>query len=67
MVRTASIRLNRPEHRARGPTIERNNDILPNGRLFGTVPAGPTVAASTPQIDVVLNWFAELQKRVPTR
>jgi Tol biopolymer transport system component len=51
----------------RGPSVERNNDILTNGRLLGTVPAGLTVAASTPQIDVVLNWFEELKARVPTK
>jgi serine/threonine-protein kinase len=52
----------------RGPRIERNNDILPNGRLLGTLAAGSaTLAASPPQIDVVLNWFEELKARVPTK
>jgi serine/threonine-protein kinase len=51
----------------RGPPFERNNDILPDGRLLGTVPVGSAGSAPTPQIQVVLNWFEELKTRVPTK
>jgi hypothetical protein len=50
---------------------QRNYDVLADGKQFVglTVAAGytPGTAASIRQIDVVLNWFTELQQRVPTR
>jgi eukaryotic-like serine/threonine-protein kinase len=54
----------------RGPGFERNNDITRDGKRFlGVVAAGQTAsgAPAAPQIQVVLNWFTELQQRVPTR
>jgi hypothetical protein len=55
----------------RGPTFERNNDITRDGKRFlGVVGAGQSprsAAPAAPQIQVVLNWFTELQQRVPTR
>jgi len=45
-------------------------DILPDGRFVGVVPASEpdaSAAAAAPQFRVVLNWFTELQQRVPTR
>jgi len=55
----------------RGPEFERNNDITLDGKRFvGVVPAGQNAAAgafATPQIQVVLNWFEELEARVPTK
>jgi serine/threonine-protein kinase len=54
-----------------GPLFERNNDIMPDGKQFlGVVAAGlsPTSGSVVaPEIRVVLNWFTELQQRVPTR
>jgi hypothetical protein len=55
-----------PSHFAdRGPTIERNNDITPDGKRFlGVVATGSAAAsgaAAAPQIQVVLNWFEELK------
>jgi hypothetical protein len=55
----------------RGPAFERNNDITLDGKRFlGVVAAGQNDASgalAAPQIQVVLNWFTELQQRVPTR
>jgi eukaryotic-like serine/threonine-protein kinase len=44
-------------------------DIAPDGRLVGRITAGQmeNVRSQTDQIQVVLNWFTELQQRVPTR
>jgi serine/threonine-protein kinase len=54
-----------------GAGFERNSDITLDGRRFiGVVPAGQNASAAAPvapQIQVVLNWFTELQQRVPTR
>ncbi len=51
--------------------FERNNDITLDGKRFlGVVAAGQNAASgapAAPQIQVVLNWFSELQQRVPTR
>jgi serine/threonine-protein kinase len=53
----------------RGITAERNRDIAPDGKRFLAVLAsGVTQTGSTtPQIEVVENWFEELQARVPTK
>jgi hypothetical protein len=50
-----------------GPTLQRNYDVTPDGRMLGVVAAGQTQSAgSTPQqIQIVLNWFEELKARVP--
>jgi Tol biopolymer transport system component len=47
---------------------QRNYDVMPDGRMLGVVPGGETQSAgpTTPQIQVVLNWFEELKQRVPT-
>jgi serine/threonine-protein kinase len=47
----------------------RRFDTLPDGRLIGVVPAGlsQTVAPTTQQIHVVLNWFEDLKQRVSAR
>ena len=57
------------------PTVELgdngpNYDVSPDGRQFimAFPPADTTSGTTMPlQIDVVLNWFTELQQRVPTR
>jgi serine/threonine-protein kinase len=52
------------------PEFERNYDITRDGKRFlGVIAAGQTTsgAPAAPQIQVVLNWFTELQQRVPTR
>ena len=41
----------------------RNFDALPDGRFIGVVEA----AEKQPQLQVVLNWFEELKRRVPTK
>jgi hypothetical protein len=50
------------------PANTRPYDITPDGRILG-VGTGqtPTGSPGPAQIQVVLNWFAELQQRVPTR
>ena len=42
--------------------------MMPDGRILGVVAAGQTQSAesTTPQIQVVLNWFEELKQRVPS-
>jgi hypothetical protein len=48
-------------------TVPRNIDIMPDGRFILPVPANETQTGSpsaAPQIQVVLNWFTELQQRV---
>jgi RIO-like serine/threonine protein kinase len=52
-----------------GPASIRSYDIMPDGRLIGVVNAGqPRLAApAVQQINVVLNWQAELKRMVPTR
>jgi Tol biopolymer transport system component len=50
------------------PSVVRNYDILPDGKHFiGTVPPGLAQAATTPQIQVVLNWFEDVKQRAPGR
>ena len=51
-----------------GPALQRNYDVMPDGRILGVIPSGQTQAAgpTTQQIQVVLNWFEELKARVPT-
>jgi hypothetical protein len=52
-----------------GPASIRSYDIMPDGRLIGVVNAGPPrlAAPAVQQINVVLNWQAELKRMVPTR
>ena len=54
----------------RSSALTRSFDILPNGRFIGFVPAvdenESSGAASAQEIRVVLNWFDELKRLVPT-
>src|SRR6266508_1116332 len=52
----------------RGPTSERNIDIMPDGKRFVGVVAidqGQTSTPAGPRIQVVEHWFEELRARVP--
>lgn len=56
------------------PGVVRNYDIAPDGRTINVVVAaqasGQTAspgAPAAPQIQVVLNWFEELNAKVPTK
>ena len=51
-----------------GQTSPNNYDVMPDGRILGVVAAGQTQSAesTTPEIQIVLNWFEELQERVPS-
>jgi hypothetical protein len=42
-------------------------DIHPDGKRFVMVTMGNPPAPPRNQINVVFNWFTELQQRVPTR
>jgi hypothetical protein len=44
-------------------------DVTPRGQFLGLRPVATTnlLDFSVPRIEVVLNWFTELQQRVPTR
>ena len=54
-----------------GPEVERPYDVSRDGQRFlGVIDAAqsaPSGATQAPQIQVVLNWFEELKRRVPTR
>jgi serine/threonine protein kinase/Tol biopolymer transport system component len=50
-----------------GPGTKRNTDIGPNGRFIGVVAADEAQPAGSPAIQVVLNWFTEVQRRVPVK
>src|SRR5262249_11089664 len=51
------------------PSTRRAFDMMPDGRFLGVIlgAGGQTGAGPAPNIQVVLNWFTELQQRVPTR
>jgi Tol biopolymer transport system component len=54
-----------------GPRFNSNYDVTPDGQRFLMVAADDTVnsgqSAYRPQINVILNWYRELQQRVPQR
>jgi serine/threonine-protein kinase len=51
-----------------GPESPRNWDIMPDGKQFIVVaPGDQPETASSNQINIVLNWFTELQQRVPVK
>jgi eukaryotic-like serine/threonine-protein kinase len=52
---------------AGGPDTTTNFDITADDRFLGVMNAGQGDLSSTPQIDVVLNWFEELKQRVPVK
>jgi serine/threonine-protein kinase len=51
------------------PSVPRQYDVTPDGKLLGLISAeqSQTGAAAPGQINVVLNWFTELQQRVPAK
>ena len=49
---------------AAGPTRIRNYDVTPDGRRFVMIKPSEEELKAT-QINVVLNWFEELKRRVP--
>jgi serine/threonine-protein kinase len=53
-----------------GPSTIRNYDVTADGKRFIGVIASGVTESGTPRVSqllVVLNWFTELQQRVPTR
>ena len=48
------------------PSSERNYDVTRDGRFVGFVGAGQAQAVPAGQLFVVLNWFEELKRLVPT-
>jgi Tol biopolymer transport system component len=54
----------------RGPTFERNMDIMPDGKRFVVIVGGEDAqvgVAAIPQIHVVEHWFKELRARLPIK
>ena len=51
------------------PGFPRHYDVAPDGRLLGRVNADQSTTGNplTSQMHVVLNWFTELQERVPVK
>jgi eukaryotic-like serine/threonine-protein kinase len=47
-----------------GPTRVRNFDMTPDGKFAAVVLANPT-NSSAPQIQVMLNWFEDLERKAP--
>jgi serine/threonine-protein kinase len=57
--------LGKPRMLFEGP-YSNGYDVAPDGKRFLMVRSNaPPVAAATPQLHVVLNWFQELQRRAP--
>jgi hypothetical protein len=50
----------------RTPATGPNYDISPDGQRFLMLKPSEQEAAAPTQINVVLNWFEELKRRVPT-
>ena len=52
-----------------GPSVPRNMDVLPDGRFVGIVDLAQSESGdlTAPRINVVLNWFEELKRLVPTK
>jgi serine/threonine-protein kinase len=51
------------------PTLPRNLDITPDGKLIGVIPGDSTQSgvASVPQIQVVLNWFEDVKQKMSAK
>ena len=49
------------------PSLPRPYDLTADGRIIGVGPAGQGTVAAPTQIDVVLNWFDELTRKVPAK
>jgi serine/threonine-protein kinase len=51
------------------PTAARQHDVTPDGKILGQVASASAQDGTPgpPQISVVLNWFSELQQRVPVK
>jgi serine/threonine-protein kinase len=50
-----------------GPDTMTNFDITADDRFLAVMNPGQGDLSSTPQIDLVLNWFEELKQRVPVK
>jgi len=62
--------VNTGPYRERGPQVERELDITPDGNQFVGIISGGSVQsanASLSALDVVTNWFEELKQRVPVK
>jgi hypothetical protein len=46
---------------------QRNHDITPDGKFIGVVRVDPDRVNTRDQIDVVLNWFDELNGKLTAR
>ncbi len=50
-----------------GTIFRANYDVTPDGQRFVVVQASEQQQESSTQINMVLNWFEELKRRVPTQ
>jgi hypothetical protein len=50
----------------RSPATSPNYDVSPDGQRFFMLKPSEQEAAAPTQINIVLNWFEELKRRVPT-
>jgi eukaryotic-like serine/threonine-protein kinase len=65
-----AVLVNTGPYRERGPQVERELDITPDGNRFVGVISGGSVQsanASLSELHVVTNWFEELRQRVPVK
>ena len=71
-----SLSFGNPEPVLRATTVEgdpgeaRNYDLTPDGQRFLTVVAQEATSSGSPaaeQLHLVLNWFEDLKRRVPTK
>ncbi len=51
----------------RGSVYRANYDVSPDGQRFVMIQAGEPQESAPTQINVVLNWFEELKRRVQTQ
>jgi serine/threonine-protein kinase len=64
------VLVNTGPYRERGPSVERELDITPDGKQYVGIVSGGSVQsanASLSELDVVANWFEELKQRVPSK
>ena len=50
-----------------GPVQLNNYDVSPDGQRFLMLKPSESAEAAPTQINVVLNWFEELKRRVPAK
>jgi hypothetical protein len=60
---------NVPARHVRPPPVKLERTVLrrqPEGTFIGVIPAGSPVPEGVAQVNIVLNWYEELKRLVPT-